>query len=391
MEQLVEGEAVLRPIIVTGGQAYPLPRAPRDPPRPGARTRPPHPGALIARSWGVTSSPARAAVLWLRRDLRLHDHPALVAALDAADVVVPLYVLDERLLAGPRAAANRTWFLLESLRELADDLAGRGSPLVVRSGRPEEIVPEVAAELGAADVFATRDVGPFARRRDRTVGEVLATVGRRLHLKRGLLVAEPEEVAGVDGGPVLVFTPFFRRWAAVPRRAVLPAPASIPGPAVRVSGEPIPVPPPPSAAPALLPRPGEAAARERLAGWVASAALPEYAQGRNRLDADGTSRLSADLKFGTLSALEVLEAAEGEGDGRRVFVSELAWREFYAHVLWHFPHVVGVPTGRPTTRCRGTTTRPALRRGKRAGPATRSSTPRCASSPGAAGCTTGPG
>jgi deoxyribodipyrimidine photo-lyase len=288
----------------------------------------------------VTSSPARTAILWLRRDLRLHDHPALSAALEEADVVVPLYVLDERLLAGPRAAANRTWFLLGSLRALADDLARRGSPLVVRSGRPEEIVPAVAAELGAADVFATRDVGPFARRRDRAVGEALAAAGRRLHLKRGLLVAEPEEVAGVDGGPVLVFTPFFRRWAAVPRRAVLPAPVNIPGPAVTIAGDPVPAPPSPSADATLLPLPGEAAARERLARWIASEALPEYAEGRNRLDTDGTSRLSADLKLGTLSALEVLEAAEGPGDGRRVFVSELAWREFYAHVLWHFPHVV---------------------------------------------------
>ncbi len=80
--------------------------------------------------------------------------------------------------------------------------------------------------------------------------------------------------------------------------------------------------------------------RARLDCWLASAALPAYAEGRNRLDTDGTSRLSADLKLGTLSPLEVLLAAEGPGDGRRVYVSELAWREFYHHVLWHFPHVV---------------------------------------------------
>ncbi len=282
----------------------------------------------------------RVAVLWLRRDLRVHDHPALARALASADVVVPLYVLDERLLDGPRASANRTWFLLGSLRALADDLARLGSPLVVRTGRPEAVVPAFAAELGAVDVFATRDIGPFARRRDRIVDEALAAGGRRLHLARGLLVAEPEEVGGADGRPVLVFTPFFRRWAAVPRRAILPAPAVIPGPAVPVAGEVIPVPPPPTADDDLLPLPGEAAARTRLARWVASAALPEYADGRNRLDAEGTSRLSADLKFGTLSPLEVLEATEGPGDGRRLFLSELAWREFYAHVLWHFPHVV---------------------------------------------------
>ncbi len=288
----------------------------------------------------MTSAPRRTALLWLRRDLRLHDQPALAAALEAADAVVPVYVLDERLLHGSRASANRTWLLLESLRLLADDLAARGSPLVVRTGRPEAVIPALAAEAGAGEVFATRDVSPFARRRDRAVGDALAADGRQLHLRRGLLVAEPEEVRGADGGPVLVFTPFFRRWAAVPRRAPLPAPAAIPGPASPVRSEPIPAPPAPTADPALLPVPGEAAARERLGRWIASAALPDYADGRNRLDTDGTSRLSADLKLGALSPLEVLLAAEGPGDGRRIFVSELAWREFYVHVLWHFPHVV---------------------------------------------------
>jgi deoxyribodipyrimidine photo-lyase len=280
------------------------------------------------------------AVVWLRRDLRLHDHPALTAALAAADAVVPVFVLDERLLAGPRSSANRSWFLLGSLRALADDLGARGSRLVVRSGRPETVIPDLAVEVGAGDVFATRDVSPFARARDRAVADALAATGRRLHLRPGLLVAEPEEVAGADGRPVMVFTPFFRRWAAVPRRALLPAPPAIPGAAVPVPGEPLPPPPPPTAAPALLPGPGEGAARERLARWIASAALPSYAEGRNRLDVEGTSRLSADLKLGTLSPLEVLLAAEGPGEGRRVFVSELAWREFYAHVLWHVPHVV---------------------------------------------------
>ncbi len=173
------------------------------------------------------------------------------------------------------------------------------------------------------------------------MGQALAAAGRQLHLERGLLVAEPEEVHTDDGRPVTVFTPFSRRWAAVPRRALLHVPDAIPSlPAGALASEDLPVSPAPTADVALLPQPGEAAARERLARWVASAALPAYADGRNRLDAEGTSRLSADLKMGTLSPLEVLLAVEGPGDGRRVFVSELAWREFYAHVLWHFPHVV---------------------------------------------------
>jgi len=289
----------------------------------------------------TASARSRVAVLWLRRDLRLHDHPALTAALEAADAVVPVYVLDPRLLAGLRASANRTWFLLGTLHELAADLAARGAPLVVRAGRPEDVLPALAAEAGARDVFATRDVSPFARNRDRAVGESLAAAGRQLHLQRGLLVAEPEEIHTDDNRPVTVFTPFSRRWAAVRRRALLPAPDAIPSLAPgTLAGEVLPGPPAPTADPALLPAPGEAAARDRLARWVASAPLSDYAEGRNRLDAEGTSRLSADLKFGTLSPLEVLLAAEGPGDGRRVFVAELCWREFYAHILWHFPHVV---------------------------------------------------
>jgi deoxyribodipyrimidine photo-lyase len=286
----------------------------------------------------ATSRPS-VAILWFRRDLRLADHPALATALEAADAVVPVYVLDDRLLAGRRASANRTWLVLETVRALAADLATRGAPLVVRSGRPETVIPALAAELGAEDVFTTRDVSPFARERDHTVAAALTASSRRLHPRRGLLVVEPEEIVGPSGGPVAVFSAFARRWAAVPRRALLASPAVIPGIAARVRSEPIPAPPVPTADGALLPAPGEAAARERLARWAASPALAAYAEARNRLDLDGTSRLGADLKLGTLSPLDVLLATEGDGEGRRVFVTELAWREFYAHVMWHAPHV----------------------------------------------------
>ena len=289
----------------------------------------------------VDSASGPVGLLWLRRDLRLNDHPALAAAMAGGRRVVPVFVLDPRLLAGPRASANRTWFLLGALRELASELAARGAPLVVRTGRPEAVIPALAAAAGAADVFATRDVSPFARARDRAVRDALAADGRRLHLAPGLLVAEPEQILTNDGRPVTVFTPFARRWTAVPRRLLVPAPDTIPSLRAGVlGGEPLPNGPQPTADPALLPRPGESAARERLGAWATSAALAGYAAGRNRLGDEGTSRLSADLKVGTLSPLEVLVTAEGPGDGRRVFVAELCWREFYAHVLWHFPHVV---------------------------------------------------
>src|SRR5207342_1058023 len=95
----------------------------------------------------------------------------------------------------------------------------------------------------------------------------------------------------------------------------------------------------PTADPGSLPEPGEAAARRRLHGWAAGPALDRYASDRDRLDLEGTSRLGPDLRFGTLSPGEVADACAGEGEGRRRFLDELAWRDFYAQALWHEPRI----------------------------------------------------
>ena len=287
------------------------------------------------------------AIAWFRRDLRLHDHPALAAAMEAADVVVPVFVFDERLLAGRFASANRAWFMRESVASLARDLADRGAPLRILSGRPEELVPELAREVGARDVFVSRDGAPYGRRRDRLVAERLAADGRSLRAKRGLYVHEPDELLTQDGGPFTVYSPFRRAWEARDRRAVLQAPDRIPGAARTRTGQapspdPLPEVPPPTADAALIPAPGEAAARQRLERWL-EGGVDAYADARNRLDREGTSRLSQDLRWGLLSPLEVVERAAGAGEGRRVFVSEVAWRDFYAHVLWHHPRVLREP------------------------------------------------
>jgi len=288
-----------------------------------------------------------AAIVWFRRDLRLHDHPALVAAATAHDAVVPLYVLDPRLLRGRFASPNRAWFLLGSLRALAVDLAARGAPLVVRLGDPATVVPEVAVAARATDVYVSRDHAPYGRARDRRVAEALVAtpLGARLHAKTGVLVHEPEVIASLDGRPYSVYSPFRRAWERLPRREALTAPASLPGhglPAGEIPtlGE-LGLGDSPTADPALLPEPGEAAARRRLERWL-ERGLRGYAGTRDRLDlADGTSRLSADLHVGLLSPAEIVERVtdDGDGEGRRVYVNEIVWREFYAHVLFHRPAV----------------------------------------------------
>ncbi len=281
------------------------------------------------------------AIVWFRRDLRVHDHPALAAAVAAADRVIPVFVLDDALLGGRWPAPNRLWFMRQSVAALSRELDTRGAALKVLRGRPADVLPALARETGAGDVYLTRDATPYGRRRDREVAARLADAGVEVHACTGLYLHEPDEVLTRDGRPYVVYGPFRRAWEARARRPILPAPDRVPGPP-GASPDPIPDLGRPTADPELIPEPGERAARARLAAWL-DAGVGEYAAHRNRMDVEGTSRLSQDLRWGLLSPVEIVDRAEGSGDGRRVFVSEIVWREFYAHVLWHHPQVATGP------------------------------------------------
>src|SRR4051794_26450808 len=172
----------------------------------------------------------RTVIVWFRRDLRLHDHPALTAAVEGADLVIPVFVLDDQLLARHADAANRRWFMRQSLVALRDGLGDRGAALRILRGRPSEVVPTFARDAAAAAVYVTRDVSPYGRARDRAVAEALRADGIDLRAKRGQYVHEPDDLATAGGAPFRVFTPYHRAWAALPRRASLPPPARIPGP-----------------------------------------------------------------------------------------------------------------------------------------------------------------
>ena len=293
-------------------------------------------------------APTSTAIVWFRRDLRVHDHPALTYALAHFDRVIPLFVVDDRLLQGRWQSANRLWFLAGALGSLQDELRERDSALTMVRGYPVELVPKLALEAGAGAVIVTRDLTPYGRRRDESVGRALAPSGIPLVSGSGLLVHEPEDVARPAGGPFTVFSPFHRRWLAAPVRELEPAPALIPT-ARLAAADPAADPgamlghPEPTADRRLLLEPTEAAARARLERWAGSDRLLAYATGRDRLDIDGTSRLSQDLRFGLLSPVEVLLRTGGDGTGPERFHSELAWRDFYAHLLWHLPRVARQP------------------------------------------------
>ena len=171
------------------------------------------------------------ALLWLTRDLRLHDHPALAATLDGHDRVVPVFCLDPRLLHGRHASAVRTQFMLECLADLDRSLRARGSALVLRHGRPERVLPKLAAETGARVVHCSADSGPFARARAERLRASLGGRDVRLLEHPGLhAINDLAAVATGMGRPYTVFSPFHRAWSGLPRRDVTAPPDALPPP-----------------------------------------------------------------------------------------------------------------------------------------------------------------
>jgi len=279
---------------------------------------------------------ASTAIVWFRRDLRSCDHPALYSACESFDLVVPVFILDERLLEGRFASGPRTAFMLESLRVLDGRLGDLGGRLFVRSGRPEEVLPQLAAETGAAAVHWTSDVSPFALARDRAVTGALREQGVEAVPCPGNYCADVSVPRTKKGKPVTVFTPFWKIQRDLERRPVLPAPAkvSVPGdldpgelPAGPLLGEEL-------AEPWCAP--GETEARRALDEWI-DGPVDSYEKRHDDLTG-GTSGLSAWIRWGCISPREVEQRAiDRGGAGAHAFVRQLAWRDFYAHVLLMFP------------------------------------------------------
>ena len=277
------------------------------------------------------------ALVWYRRDLRVHDHPPLTTAQRECDAVVPVFVLDRRIVHGRFPSATRAQFMLGALDELRAALRERGGNLVLRDGRPERELPRLAAEAGADRVYFASDVSPYAMRRDERVAEALARAGVEARRTPGNFVADVGRVRTKDGRPFTVFSPFWRAWEQAGRREVHGAPRALSFPGgVRAGAI------PKLADLGLEPEvaepfaPGEAAARERATRWLAGG-LERYHERHDRL-AGGTSELSPYLHFGCLSARELEQRARAKGGERAAaFVRQLCWRDFYAHVLLHHP------------------------------------------------------
>ncbi len=255
------------------------------------------------------------ALVWFRRDLRVHDHPPLRAALDAFERVIPVFVLDDRLLEGRFESAYRASFLFDCLKDLRQALQQRGGNLVVLTGIPERELLKLARRYDATAVYFASDVSPFAMARDKRVEAALGEAGVEPRRTPGNFIADIGKVK-----PYSVFSPFWRAWRELPRRDVIGAPRKITVPSDLTVGT------IPSATERGDQHGGETAGRKQMHAFDPRT----YDEARVRMDRD-TSRLSAYLHFGCISARELETRSSG------AFARQLAWRDFYAHVLLKHP------------------------------------------------------
>jgi deoxyribodipyrimidine photo-lyase len=260
-------------------------------------------------------------MVWFRRDLRLDDHGALAVAGD--EFIVPVFVLDPVLLrsTGPVRLAH----LSGSLRALDERIQERGGGgLVIRTGNPRTVLPQLADAHGCDQVLVSGDYSPFGVARDAAVAAALAQVGVTMRSVDTPFLHPPGTVMKPDGSAFAVFTPYWRVWQGLPVEAPLDSSPRF------ISSLPDRCDPLPTGRLDVAGS-GERRAQELLATFVQRA--EGYDADRNRPDLSATSRLGAALHFGEIHPRTVV-AATGAATG---FVRQLCWREFYADVLFRRP------------------------------------------------------
>ena len=303
----------------------------------------------------ATSPQARTALVWLRRDLRLHDHAALHAALQSAQQVVLVFVFDTGILNPLPRCDRRVEFIRESLVEIDAALRAMAphAGLICRYGDPLVEIPALAQKMGAAMVVAAHDDEPQALARDAAVAQTLKVAGVHWHSVKDQVVFERREVLTQTGKPYGVFSPYLRAWLArlesadgadvaerstaglAHKLAAVDATLACGVPSLRSMGFET------SNLRQLGITPGSSGAQALLEDFLPR--MGAYEERRNFPSVKGPSYMGVHLRFGTVSIRELVRVAlpaQRSGDpGARVWLAELVWREFYVQILANFPHV----------------------------------------------------
>mgnify|MGYP001765519815 CR=1 FL=1 len=286
-----------------------------------------------------------STIWWIRRDLRLADNQTLAAAMLHGDEIIPVFILDPFFTQNRGAHLRRSDFLHAGLQYLNSSLARSGSRLIIRRGKPVDVLSQLTSEYSVGGIYAEADFSSYARQRDNSIAQSLP-----LKLVGSAGFSHPSEVVKADGSPYTVFTPFMKAWHSrhLPSRTdLLQAPGHIATPGDIASEA---LPHVGCVLDASQFHAGEAEATRRLEAFTGGIDAPlfAYQDQRDRMDRGGTSALSPYLRFGMLSARQAMVAAReaaqlsanqtGE-DGAETWLNELIWREFYISILYHFPEV----------------------------------------------------
>ena len=289
------------------------------------------------------------AIHWFRRDLRLRDNSALQAAVGASAEVVTAYVVSGWKGSHGWTGPARQGYLAGCLASLAGDVAEAGGRLIFRRGEALAELERLVRETRAEAIFYNRDPDPHGQRVEAALALRAREWGVAVHSYKDVVLHEGDEVLTGAEKPYRVFTPYRRNWEAQPKPPVLPAVTRLVAPGAGLGAEEV-----PSLATwglgdggVVQPEAGERAARQRMERALARV-IPHYAETRNTPLGETTSRLSPDLRLGTISVRElyhrVMELAD-RGDGEvkqnaRTYIGELAWRDFYMQLLGHYPEVL---------------------------------------------------
>lgn len=296
-------------------------------------------------------------LFWHRRDLRISDNTGLAAARRQSSKVVGVFCLDRNLLERDDIAPVRVTYMIGCLQALQQRYAKAGSQLLILQGNPMQAIPALAVALKAKAVFWNWDVEPYSQIRDRTVIDALKEKGIEFLTQNwDQILHSPEEIRTGSGQAYTVYTPFWKNWSSKPKAQPVETLQNTEGltaseQEIANKAGAIPL---PSAKDlgfiwdgGLIIPPGEAGAQARLEEFTAKA-ITEYQEQRNFPAMDGTSQLSAALKFGVIGIRSVWQAitealensrSDEAAAGIRTWQQELAWREFYQHAMYHFPEL----------------------------------------------------
>jgi deoxyribodipyrimidine photo-lyase len=276
-------------------------------------------------------------IWWIRRDIRINQNPTLRAAIQSGLPVIPLFILDPFLLTEP--ATNRQHFLLEALQTLDLDLQSIGNKLLIRRGKPLDVLQTLINENQVRNIFAEEDYSPYAIQRDTAIQKLLP-----LKLVTGLVLHHPELIHKSDGSPYSKYTSFKNAWKSLLLPGISSEPLNYIPAAQRISQS------------VILEKTktlqyfpaNEREAQIRLKEFIDNS-IHSYHDNRNRMDLNGTSSLSPYLRFGLISIHQLFDTARKAllnapdsqaRQGIDTWINELIWREFYINILYHNPFVL---------------------------------------------------